>query len=113
MDFTQTVIIGIALSGPIVIFIGIGRTIMFLDRSVRAKLTKFAVLAGLGILILLALLAAIVVVWFAYGVAHTGKDATTDLIVLASTVIPAYVVVFCIWRLSGYLEKKGLRRNAI
>lgn len=112
MDFTQSVIIGIAFSGPIAIFIGIGRTIMFLDRSVRAKHTKFAVLAGLGILILLALLAAIVVVWFAYGVAHTGKDATTDLVVLASTVIPAYVGVFCIWRLSGYLEKKGLHRNA-
>jgi hypothetical protein len=113
MDFTQSVIIGIAFSGPIAIFIGIGRTIMFLDRSVRAKHTKFAVLAGLGILILLALLAAIVVVWFAYGVAHTGKNATTDLIVLASTVIPAYIGVFCVWRLSVYLEKKELRRNAI
>jgi hypothetical protein len=113
MDFTQSVIIGIAFSGPIAIFIGIGRAIMFLDRSIRAKHTKFAVLAGLGILILLALLAAIVVVWFAYGVAHTGKDATTDLVVLSSTVIPAYIGVFGIWRLSGYLEKKGLRRNAI
>ena len=112
MDFAQSIIIGIAFSGPISIFIGIGRTIMCLDRSARAKHTKSAILAGLGILTLLALLAAILVVWFGYGVAHTGKDATTDLVVLASTVAPAYIGVFCIWRLSGHLEKK-LRRNAI
>ncbi|MCB1685121.1 MAG: hypothetical protein R3E82_20135 [Pseudomonadales bacterium] len=113
MDFTQSVIIGIAFSGPIAIFVGIGRTIMFLDRSVRARHTKFAVVAGLGILFLLILLAAVLVVWFAYGVAHTGKDATTDFAVLAGTVVPAYAGVFCIWRLSGYLEKKRLRDNAL
>ena len=112
MDFTQSVIIGLAFSGPITIFIGIGRVIMCLDRSVRAKHTNFAILAGLGILTLLALLGAVLVVWFGYGVAHTGKDATTDLIVLVSTVTPAYIGVFCIWRLSGYLEKR-LRRNVI
>ena len=112
MDFTQSIIIGIAFSVPIAIFIGIGRTTMCLDRSVRAKNTKFAILAGLGILTLLALLAAILVVWFGYGVAHTGKDATTDLVVLASTVTPAYLGVFCIWRLSSYLEKR-LHRNAV
>jgi membrane protein implicated in regulation of membrane protease activity len=83
---------------------------MCLDRSIRAKRTRFAILSGLNILILLALLAAIIVVWFAYGVAHTGKDATTDLMVLASTVTPAYVGVFLIWLLSRRFEK-GLRRD--
>jgi hypothetical protein len=110
MDFTQTIVIAIALSAPIVILIGVGRTIMCLDRSIRAKRTRFAILSGLNILILLALLAAIIVVWFAYGVAHTGKDATTDLMVLASTVTPAYVGVFLIWLLSRRFEK-GLRRD--
>jgi hypothetical protein len=105
MDITPFIIIGIALSAPIVIFIGIGRTIMCLTRSVRAKNAKLAILAGLGILTLLALLTAILVVWFGYGVAHTGKDSTTDLAVLAGTVTPAYLGVFCIWRLPSYLEK--------
>lgn len=112
MDFTQTIVIAIALSGPIVILIGVGRIVMCLDRSIRAKHTKFALLSGLNILILLTLLAAIVVVWFAYGVAHTGKDATTDLVVLASTVTPAYVGVFLFWLLSRRLEK-GLRRDGV
>ena len=112
MDFIQTVIIGFALSGPIAILIGIGRTIMCLDRSIRAKHTKYAIFSVLNILILLTFLAAIVVVWFAYGVAHTGKDATTDLVVLASTVTPAYLVVLAIWLVSRRLEKR-FGRNAL
>ncbi len=55
---------------------------------------------------LLALLGAIIVVWFAYGVAHTGKDAATDLVVLASTIAPAYLGAFAAWRFSVYLKKR-------
>ena len=67
---------------------------------------KFAVVSGIGALTLLVLLAAIIVVWFGYGVAHTGKDATTDLVVLASTVAPAYLGAFAAWRFSVYLKTK-------
>jgi hypothetical protein len=112
MNFVQSIFIGIAFSGPIVIFIGIGRTIMCLDRLVRAKRPKLAMLAGLSILTLLALLAAILAVWFGYGVAHTGKDSTSDLVVLVGTVTPAYIAGISVWYLSRYLEKR-LRRNAI
>jgi len=108
MEFTQYLVLGFACSGPISIFIGIARSVMCVDRVIRAKITKSAVLAGLAILGLVALLAAILVVWFGYGVAHTGKDATTDVIVLVCTVVPAYVGVFLAWRLSAYLER-GLR----
>lgn len=105
MDVAQSTMIGIALSGPIVILIGIGRAVMCLDRSIRAKRAKFALFSGLGILALLALLAAIIGTWFGYGVAHTGKDATTDLVVLAGTVTPAYLSVFVVWLLSRYFER--------
>ena len=66
---------------------------------------KFAVISGLGALTLLVLLAAIIVVWFTYGVAHTRKDATTDFIVLAGTVAPAYIGAFVAWRFFAYLKK--------
>lgn len=52
----------------------------------------------------LLILAAVIVVWFAYGVAHTGKDAATDLIILAATGIPVYLATACVWWLSNYLE---------
>lgn len=110
MGLTQLIVGGIALSGPIVILVGIGRGIMCLDRCVRAKSIKPATLSGLCILTLLALLCAILVVWFGYGVAHTGKDATTDFMVVASTVTPAYICVLGLWLIAGRLEK-GLRHG--
>ena len=52
-----------------------------------------------------------VVVLFAYGVAHTGKSASADLMVLAITGIPTYLVAASIWFLSRFLEKR-LSNNA-
>ena len=106
MNFVQSIFVTVAFSGPIATLIGIVLAALCFVRSRRAKNTKFAVVSALGALTLLALLAAIIVVWFAYGVAHTGKDATTDLVVLASTVAPAYLSIFATWRFSVYLKKK-------
>ncbi len=105
MNFVQSIFVTVAFSGPIATLIGVALAALCFDRSRRAKNAKFAVVSGLGALTLLALLAAIIVVWFAYGVAHTGKDATTDLIVLASTVAPAYIGAFAAWRFSAYLKR--------
>ena len=106
MNFVQSIFVTVAFSGPIATLIGIVLAALCFVRSRRAKNTKFAVVSGLGALTLFALLAAIIVVWFAYGVAHTGKDATTDLVVLASTVAPAYLGAFAAWRFSVYLKKR-------
>ncbi len=106
MNFVQSVFVAVAFSGPIATLIGVTLAVLCLVRSRRAKNAKFAVVSVLGALTLLALLGAIIVVWFAYGVAHTGKDATTDLVVLASTVAPAYLGVFAAWRFSVYLKKR-------
>ncbi len=106
MNFVQSIFVTVAFSGPIATLIGVVLAALCFVRSRRAKNAKFTVVSGLGALTLLALLAAIIVVWFAYGVAHTGKDATTDLIVLASTVAPAYIGAFAAWRFSAHLKKR-------
>jgi ABC-type proline/glycine betaine transport system permease subunit len=106
MNFVQTIFVTIALSGPIAALIGIGIAALCFFRSRKAKNATFAVVSVLSALALLALLATIIVVWFIYGVAHTGKDATTDLVVLSSTVVPAYLGAFAAWRFSVYLKKK-------
>ncbi len=106
MNFIQSIFVIVAFSGPIATLIGVALAALCFVRSCRAKNVKFAVVSGLGALALLVLLAAIIVVWFAYGVAHTGKDATTDLIVLAGTVAPAYIGAFVAWRFSAYLKKR-------
>ncbi len=106
MNFVQSIFVTFAFSGPIAALMGIGLTALCFFRSRRAKNAKFAVVSALGALTLLAVLAAIIVVWFIYGVAHTGKDATTDLVVLSSTVAPAYLGAFAAWRFSVYLKKR-------
>ncbi len=106
MNFVQFIFVTVAFSGPIATLIGVALAVLCFVRSRRAKSAKFAVISGIGVLTLLVLLAAIIVVWFAYGVAHTGKDATTDLVVIASTVTPAYLGAFAAWRFSVYLKNK-------
>ena len=106
MSIVQSIFVVVALSGPVAILVGVVLAALCFARSRRAKNVRFALLSVLGALTLLALLAVIIVVWFAYGVAHTGKDATTDLTVLAVTVIPAYIGAFAAWKFSAYLRKK-------
>ena len=106
MNVIQSIFVTVAFSGPIAILIAVVLAALSFVRSCRAKNVKYAVVSGHGVLARLVLLAAISVVWFAYGVAHTGKDATTDLVVLAGTVAPAYIGAFVAWRFSAYLKKR-------
>ena len=106
MNFDQSIFVAFAFTGPIAALIGVGLSVLCFYRSRRAKNAKFTVISALSALTLLALLAAIIVVWFIYGVAHTGKDATTDLVVLSSTVAPAYLGAFATSRFSVYLKKR-------
>ena len=106
MSTWQTIFIAVAFSGPIATLAGVVRAALCFYRSARAKHLLFSIFSGVAILALLTIFAAIIVVWFGYGVAHTGKDTKTDLMVLAATVAPAYVGVFFIWRLVLYIEKR-------
>ena len=111
MDFIQSGFLAVALSGPVAALIGAGRAALCLFRSSKAKHLMFAILSGLGMLILLVLFAAIIVVWFGYGVAHTRKSQSTDLAILAGTVGTAYLGTFGIWRLALYIEKRLNNRD--
>ena len=48
---------------------------------------------------------AVVVVWFGYAVAHTGKSMRTDLIVLFSTVPPFLLASIGLWLVGGKLYR--------
>ena len=109
MSFVALIVFGIALSSLIAILIGVVRAVVCLVHSIKGKHVLFATVAGMEIVILITLFAAMIVVWFGYGVAHTGKDATTDIIVLASTVVPAYIAAYGVWRLSSYLDHRIVR----
>lgn len=96
----------VLLSMPVVSLIGVVRAGLCIVRCRRARHLKFTIFSILCVVFLLVMLATVVVVWFAYAVAHTGKDASSDLIVLASTITPVYAGSVIVWRFSLYMERR-------
>ncbi len=106
MSIDQILVVSIILSMPIIGLVAIVRTAVCVYRSYKAKSKLFVFLSSLSIILMIGILAFVVIVLFWYGVAHTGKDASTDIAVLAITVIPTYIGAFGIWRLSIFIESR-------
>ena len=112
MDAYQSFFVTAALSLPAVTLIALGRAALCVIRSIQAKHLKFTIFSILGIVIMLVIFAAVFVVWFAYGVGHTGKDMSSDLVLLASTGTLIYVAVFCLWWWCLKMEKRLVKKDA-
>jgi hypothetical protein len=89
----------------------VGRLLWCLAVSIRARRYKIMIVSLAGLLLMLLVLSTVVVVWFGYGVAHTGKSARNDMIVLFSTVPPYFLVSIGLWILGGKLLSR-LRPDA-
>lgn len=110
MNASQYPIVAILLSLPVIGLVAILRSLLCAYRCRKARKTSFLVLSFLYMIIMISVLAFDVVVLFSYGVAHTGKSASNDLIVLAITIVPTYLVASGIWFLCKFMEK-GLSNN--
>ena len=99
----QTIIAILALSVLLATLLVAGRFIWCLVDALRARRFAIAAVSAAGIAVIVLLLAAVVIVWFAYAVAHTGKDARTDLIILLSTIPPFFIASIGLWLLGGKL----------
>ena len=106
MNASQSFIIAILLSLPVIGLVAILRALSCVYQCSKAKNITFIILSCLYIVIMISVLAFDVVVLFGYGVAHTGKSASTDLVVLAITIIPTYLVAGSAWFLSRFMEKR-------
>ena len=106
MSASQYFVVAVLFSLPVIGLVAIVRSLLCAYRCRIARKTSFLVFSCLYIIIMISVLAADVVVLFAYGVAHTGKSASNDLIVLAITIIPTYLVAAGIWFLCRFMEKK-------
>lgn len=74
--------------------------------AVRSR-RYLALLASLaGIASMLGMMAAVVVVWFGYAVAHVEKTADTDLRVFLATVPPYFLLSLVLWWLAGKLRAR-------
>ncbi len=94
----------IALAVAVAALLVAVRFVWCLVDALRARRFGIAAFSAAGVVSIFALLGAVVVVWFAYAVAHTGKNTRTDLIILFSTVPPFLLASIGLWLLGGKLR---------
>jgi len=102
----------LAFSVLLAVILVVGRLLWCLVIAIRARRYQIMIISVLGLVGMVAALSAVVIVWFGYGVAHTGKNAKADLIVLFSTVPPFFLVSFGLWLLGGKLHLRLRSRVA-
>ena len=106
----RTIIIGLALAVSLATLLVAGRYLWSLVDALQARRYVIATLSAAGIVVIFLLFSTVVIVWFAYAVAHTGKSTRTDLIVLLSTIPPFFIASIGMWLLGGKLRSR-LRIN--
>lgn len=105
----QTIIGLLAITVVSATLLVAGRFVWCLVDALQARRYLIAATSAASVAVVFALLAAVVIVWFGYAVAHTGKNTRTDLIVLFSTVPPFLLASIALWLFGGKLRSR-LRR---
>lgn len=99
----QTIIAALALAVLLTTILVAGRLLWCMVVALRAHRYKIATVSIAGLLCIATSFAAVLVVWFGYAVAHTGKNINTDLMVFIITIPPYFLVALGLWILSGKL----------
>lgn len=100
-----TILATLALSVSFAALLVSGRFIWCLVDALQARRYLIAAASVAGVVCIVVLFSAVVIVWFGYGVAHTGKDARTDLLVLLGTVPPFFLASIGLWLVGGKLYR--------
>ena len=102
----RTILEALALSVLLAALLVAGRLAWYAVVALRARRKQIAAVAIIGLLCVVALLGAVVVVWFGYGVAHTHKDMSIFLTVFFVTIPPYFLALLVLWLLGGKLRSR-------
>ena len=108
----QTFLEILAFSVLLAFILVVWRLLWCLVNAIRVRRYRIVIISVVGLLGMVSALSAVVIVWFGYGVAHTGKSAKTDLIVLLSTVPPFFLISLGLRLLGGKLRLRLRSRLA-
>ena len=97
----RTIIAALALIVSLATLLVAGRFLWCLVDALQVRRYLIAAVSLACMVVIFSLLAAVVIVWFGYAVAHSGKSMRTDLIVLFSTVPPFLLASIGLWLLGG------------
>ena len=106
---TGTFLEALGLCVLIVLLAVVGRLLWCMVVGWRERRYGILAISAVGSVVMLAVFAVLIVVWFGYGVAHIGKSARNDFILFFSTVPPYFLMSLGLWLLGGKLV---LRLNA-
>jgi hypothetical protein len=106
MTILQLIINVILLCIPVIGLIAIGRACLCIFRCLMSKRKEIAVIPLFSIVLMLCFIGMGILVLLGYGVAHSGKNALNDFVVLAIVAAPNYLCAFGLWRVSKFLEGK-------
>jgi len=97
----------------------VGVVLLVAGRLVRCgyratRVARYAIVASCvaGIAALVVLLAWVALVWFSYGVAHSEKNAWTDLRTFALSGVPLFGGAWALWRMARQFEARVEGRGA-
>lgn len=96
-----------AASLPIVVLVVVGRHLVSAFRSLRDRRLKFALLSILSIAGNLLLFSGLAIVWFVYGLGHSGKSIWNELILVTITAALIYGGGYGSWRLARFIDDKS------
>ena len=81
-----------------------GRLVWCAVLAVRARMYRAAILSVVSVAGFLALLLAVLFMWFMLAVSHTHKDISDTYKMMALTGVPYFSVSFVLWRLASRLH---------
>jgi hypothetical protein len=93
-----------ALSVVLATILVAGRLVWCAILAVRARNYRIAILSAVSVAGFLALLLAVLFMWFILAVSHMHKDISDTYKVMALTGIPYFLVSFGLWRLASRLH---------
>ena len=108
LEVFKYIVLTLLVCNTVAVLAGIGRALLAASRTMGAKKFKVTIFPVLGILFLLGIVGVNAGMWFAYGVAHSGKKLSTDVLLVGFTCVSVSASVYGLWKLSQYIERRLL-----
>lgn len=107
MTIYQMVFALFAASLPIIVVAVIVRHVVSVFRSLKLRRFKSASISVVAISVILLFFAGVAVIWFGYGVGHSGKGVWDELMLFAVSAVPIYGGGYGLWRLARFLDARS------
>ena len=105
LEVFKYIVLTLLVCNTVAVLAGIGPRCSAQYDPLGGKL-RLSIFPVLGILLLLGIVGVNAGIWFAYGVAHSGKQLSTDVLLLEITCFSVTAGVYGLWKLTQHIERR-------